>query len=59
MQIQNTFYSKKSYVGLCKLENEISKEAQNVQKWHFLLKKCDFLAFLDFFKNFFSQFAQP
>ena len=32
-----------SSLGLCKLEKEIQKEAKNVQK-------CDFSAFLDFFK---------
>ena len=37
------------YVRLCKLENEILKTAKNAQKWHFLVKKCDFSAFLTIF----------
>ena len=33
----------RSCVGCCKLENEILKEAKNVQKWHFWVSKWSFL----------------
>ena len=31
------------YLGCCKLENEILKEAKNAQKWHFWVSKWSFL----------------
>ena len=48
-----------SLLRLCKLKNELLKEAKNDQKFVFLVKKCDFPAFLAFFQNFIFQLAQP
>ena len=44
---------------MCKLQNEILKDAKNVQKLQFFVEKRDFSAFLAFFTILFSSLHNP
>ena len=43
MNLKEQVWNVHIYLGWCKLENEILKEAKNAQKWHFWVSKWSFL----------------